>query len=631
MQFADTSALVLITADIDITIQSSTLSNIGSWNTEAILVVETSGSIIADRLVIQDCSAAEYLISLKAAADPGAQVASAASTGIVTVQDSMFTGRQQQPSMLISSLSTIISNSTFSGASVPFELAAVVNVTAQAEIQIVASNFRNLMTSAIGFATVILQADTVGISKSRFVGNKGAYGAIAVGGSATTLTMSDSYFEANEAIEGGAAFIQCAFATISDCHFANNTAWRGGAVSMRSRLGSITGCLFDSNIAQVEELEAENSQGGGAVLLTAATVTLDDYHVNTNSNVSITSSRFISNQGLDAGGGIEATGIENLDIDNCVFEQSRGVYGSAINVHSVSNVLLRNSLITTSSGVGVVFGYCYCVGIMNSTFTNATQASMYIFNQKGEGSCEDRDPFGNSMFNRSLIANTEEGTALVIEWMSSSTFQVTVAIWNSLFTNHFLLDPDLASQYNSTVSGSATAALSIDAASEAYVLLAGVVFADNYGGSGAAFTQSFGYKTVLWGCTFANNTATRYGAALCALKSKHLGSYLLGNTTLVNNRALRGGAIYGDATMDLRIFSSLLVNNTASSLGGAMYCDACRLVAVYESIVKDNSAGHEGGGIYCDTCVQVVLIDTLLLSNRWALDNVVLYHCPVHK
>ena len=78
--------------------------------------------------------------------------------------------------------------------------------------------------------------------------------------------------------------------------------------------------------------------------------------------------------------------------------------------------------------------------------------------------------------------------------------------------------------------------------------------------------------------------------------------------------------------MDFRIFSSLLVNNTASFLGGAMYCDTCRLVAVYDSIVKDNSAGHDGGGIYCDTCVQVALIQTLLLSNRWALENVVLYH-----
>ena len=335
MQFADTSALLLISSDVDITIQSSTLSNIGSWYTETILVVETSGSIFADRLVLQDCSAAEYLISLKASADPGAQVASAASAGIVIVQDSIFTGRRQQPSMLISSLFIIISNSTFLGASVPFELAAVVNVTAQTEIQIAASSFHNLMTSAVGYATVALQANTVGISNSRFVGNKGEYGAVGVGGNATTLTMSDSYFEANQAIEGGAAFIRSAFATISNCHFTNNTAWDGGAVSMRSRVGVITGCLFDSNSAQVEE--DEGSQGGGAVLLTAATATLANYHVSTKSNITINSSRFISNYALDAGGGIEARGIGNLDMNNCVFEQSHGVYGSAINVHRVSN------------------------------------------------------------------------------------------------------------------------------------------------------------------------------------------------------------------------------------------------------------------------------------------------------
>ena len=80
VQFADTSALLLMTSQIDITIQRSTLSKIDSWGTEAILVVKTPGSITADGLVIQDCNASEYLVSLNATADPF--------SGNVTVQNS---------------------------------------------------------------------------------------------------------------------------------------------------------------------------------------------------------------------------------------------------------------------------------------------------------------------------------------------------------------------------------------------------------------------------------------------------------------------------------------------------------------------------------------------------------------
>ena len=296
MQFADTSALLLITSDVDITIQSSKLSNIDSWNTEAILVVETSGSIIADGLVIQDCSAAEYLISLKASANPGAQFASAASAGDVVVQDSPFISFQQQPSMLINSLSTFISNSTFWGANVPFGLAAVVNVTSQTDIQIVATVFISLMTSAEEYAAISLQADSVHISNSSFFGNNGSYGALGVGGTASTI--SNSYFGANQATQGGAAWIVSSFANVSDSHFVNNTAWRGGAISMHNEMGIITGCEFDSNSAQFVPAEGSNIPAGGAVLLMSATATLGNGNVtNVPSEYSISSSRFVSGGG----------------------------------------------------------------------------------------------------------------------------------------------------------------------------------------------------------------------------------------------------------------------------------------------------------------------------------------------
>ena len=611
MQFADISALLLITSDIDIIITTSTLSNIDSWNTEAILVVETSGSITAEGLVIQDCSAAEYLISFTALANPGGQVASASS---VTVQDSVFTG--QQPSVLIDSFSTFISNSTFWGAGVPFGLAAVVNVTSQTNIQIAASNFFNLTTSAAAYAAVALQGDIVGISNSRFIGNKGAHGAVRVGANASAIL--ESYFEANQASNGGgAAYVQSAVATISDCQFTNNSALSGGAVSVYSERVIIMGCLFDANNAWEEENDLPS---GGAVSLMAA-LKGSEVSVEVESNHSISNSWFFDNYAFHGGGGIEARSIANVDINNCTFYRSVGVWGGAIRATAVVNVLLQNSLITRSSGnVGVFFTGCSCVGVINSIFTNASGTGLYLFDQSQDGHCEDLDPFGNNMFSRNSIADTEDETALIEHWFSESYKQVTVAIRNSQFTHHTLRDRDRILARNG-----ATAALSIAGGASGGVLLADVLFENNDGtaNDGAAFSHSFSSKTVIWGCTFTNNTA-QSGAALHALKVRPSGGFLIGNTTMTGNLADTGGAVYGDSAMEFYIINSIFFNNTAISFGGALYCDTCIYLGLFGGTISRNHAGSDGGGIYCDRCVKVDVSEVALTFNRCASGSVIL-------
>lgn len=604
MQFADTSALLLMTSQIDITIQRSTLSKIDSWGTEAILVVKTPGSITADGLVIQDCNASEYLVSLNATAYPKDPF-----SGNVTVQNSLFVG--PQPSLLISSSSTLISNSALLGANVPFGSAAVVNVTSNSSTEVVASNFTNLSTSAAEYPVISLTANTstgiIRILRSRFVGNLGLDGSIKVQGHASVI--SGSYFEANIANNGGAAYIDTWDAEISDCQFFNNTAWRGGALYMNSKSGNITDCLFDSNSAKTED----DFHGGGAVLLTSNhRVSLVGFELEIESSYIISSSRFISNYAISGGGGIGAHSIASLIVDNCVFEQSQleGVWGAAIIADSVTNVLLGNSLITTSSSVAVDFRRCLCVGVMNSNFTNSTATSLFIYDHEGRALCEDHDPFGNNMFNRSWIANTEADTAHITELLSEG-LQVSVAIWNCQFTHHRVSTSALPRNV-------ATAALSIDAGSTAYVLLAGVLFDQNVGTFGSAFTHSASFKTIVWGCTFSNNHATRFGAALLALRNKPDGRFLLGDTIMVNNTALRGAAMYGDPNMEFQIVNSHFLDNIAVSHGGAIYCGTCRVLMLSKSVVKGNSAGQDGGGIYCDTCVQVLLEDTQLLSNRCA-------------
>ena len=201
-------------------------------------------------------------------------------------------------SLLIGSSSTLISNSALLGANVPFGSAAVVNVTSYRSIEVVASNFTNLSTSAAGYPVISLTANTttgiIRILRSRFVGNLGLYGSIKVQGDASVI--SGSYFEANIANDGGAAYIDTWDAEISDCQFLNNTAWRGGALYMNSKSGNITDCLFDSNGAKTED---DFQRGGGAVLLTSNhRVSLSGFELEIESRYIISSSRFIRNYAI---------------------------------------------------------------------------------------------------------------------------------------------------------------------------------------------------------------------------------------------------------------------------------------------------------------------------------------------
>ena len=296
-----------------------------------------------------------------------------------------------------------------------------------------------------------------------------------------------------------------------------------------------------------------------------------------------------------------------------MFDQSQGSYGSAINVNFLENMLLRNSLITTSFCIGVAFGHCSCLGVINSTFTNATNPSLLIFDHAGYAACAGLILFGNGMFNRNRISNTEADTALINDWLSQSPVQIGIAIWNCSFTNHRL--PTLS------FSSISEAALRIDAGVEVSVLLADVLFDNNVGAFGAAFTHTFSFRTIIWNCMFSNNVASHSGAALVAERSRLNGGFLIGNTTMVNNTALRGGAMYGDSTIAFQIVNSTFAYNTAFALGGALYCDRCRLLRLWKSVVKGNLAAQGGAGIYCDTCLQVSVTDTQLLSNRCASES----------
>lgn len=221
------------------------------------------------------------------------------------------------------------------------------------------------------------------------------------------------------------------------------------------------------------------------------------------------------------------------------------------------------------------------------------------------------------MFNRSYITSTDISSNLMSESSYyTQALYISIAIWHSHFTYH-ILPEEVGLQLNDE-----KAALAIAAGPDVFTALVDVEFAFNSGASGPAFKSSFSYFTVIWGCTFANNHASRFGAALLLTTNKQ-GGVLIGNTTMVNNAALRGGAIYGDSMMNIWIRNnSKLINNTAASLGGSIHCDSCLMLRLQQSVVTNSTSGEDGGGIYCDACELVQLTEVQLSNNRYSIDCV---------
>ena len=187
----------------------------------------------------------------------------------------------------------------------------------------------NHTSQTTGGALTLEKDDSNSISHSSFTGNKAKEkgGAVVI---KKNTSVSDSTFNSNSQTSasdktagGGAVFIEGATVGISSSHFTNNTGFRGGAVNVYAGSTlSVTNSNFSKNHAY---------KSGGAI---------SDYievegKTNKNSDISINSSVFESNQSEDGGGALHVVNTESVDIKNSQF---RGNYsagkGGAIQIEN---------------------------------------------------------------------------------------------------------------------------------------------------------------------------------------------------------------------------------------------------------------------------------------------------------
>lgn len=136
------------------------------------------------------------------------------------------------------------------------------------------------------------------------------------------------------------------------------------------------------------------------------------------------------------------------------------------------------------------------------------------------------------------------------------------------------------------------------------MMLHGTTLAQNYASLGGAIWENSAGTVLVADCTLSLNAAIREGGAIYGGRVSITGS------TLSSNKASDGGAIYGSA---ISIANSTLSSNTATRDGGAIR--ASGTVSISDSTLSSNAAYEDGGAIWSEGATAT-LNNVTLTNNR---------------
>ena len=294
---------------------------------------------------------------------------------------------------------------------------------------------------------------------------------------------------------------------------------------------------------------------------------------------------------------------------NTVFIGNNGTRGGLVYTEGIGTT-------DTAECGGLYVSSPKCAGISQSTFSGNIGIGLCIHGHGASPTCNATDTI---FFNQSTIAgaNTQP---FIGNWLDRyADLDIGVDIRDSVFsdnTDAYLLRTDAEPEGVQPIDF-LTGGAGLDIQDITFAALSGNTFSSNRGRQGSALHLDTAFQTVVWNCSFTNNTATGQGGAI-ALVNSHNKGLLLANSTVTGGQALFGGAIYGGSGASITISNSTqLASNQATLDGGAVYCDSCQMLTLQlQSDLSANVAGGSGGGCQCEQCVLFEAQDVQLTSNR---------------
>ncbi|KRX04402.1 Pectin lyase fold/virulence factor [Pseudocohnilembus persalinus] len=406
--------------------------------------------------------------------------------------------------------------------------------------------------------------------------------------------------------------------------------------------GLLTDPLIDINNIQIDDNKGDSSGGiyvQGALNyaislqnsgnITVQNVNVDQYDSSQNSILKIQSSKNLTildssfnDINLDYQSVIniqtsEDIKLKNFDLTNCVSlsGQSGGIYGTVLQNLTIENFLFQS--ITASTGSSINIEQSNQIQILDSQFfhNTATVSSGSIYLSDGTDytikNCE--------IFNNTA---TSEVGAISIQKIVNLTFSdsiitsnnggqevggITVDYSNNIKIQNLTIEDNQSSKQG----GGIRFQYSND-----------VQLLDSKINNNKISKTKGGGVLVIYGVDFVirnskiNDNEAEYGAGIYIQQSQNI---IVNQTEIKNNIAkFQGGAIYIADTVDTYLhFLTIKYNQVLSESGGGIYVDQISdYVMVNTCIIQQNFAKTTGGGIYVAYLIQLDIHNSQINKNQ---------------
>ena len=468
----------------------------------------------------------------------------------------------------------------------PIDVGGAINILAS-NATLKFSNFTNNSARLGGAVYVSTTEGYTNIIYSNFDKNSAHEFGGAVNIHASGVSVNNSKFNSNNAIDGGAMFVSGAGLTnyVINSIFANNTAnqGHGGAIEWIASQGHIEFTNFTNNTA---------SYGGGI------------FFNGESHNSSIINVRFENNNATFNGGAIDWDASYGKLYNTTFISNYAGEYGAALCRESGAtkgsgnnNTFISNH--AGMSGAALAWIDVSNIKIENYHFINNTAAysgGAILVNENSDNCI-----IFDCIFDGNYLTNTSEhhnGGAIDCR-ASNATINL------SIFKNNIAYDGGAI--YFGSGSGNSKMINSNFTDNYAYgnggavglkgsaVNITNTRYYNNTAvfHGGAVYVGGTGTTNVIYYSEFTDNTAGDHGGAINWVASA--GDIILSNFT--RNSAIYGGAIYlNGISSNSRIANVIFNSNSASKNGGAIDCNAS-MMGLNNTQFISNYAGEYGAAL----------------------------------
>lgn len=340
----------------------------------------------------------------------------------------------------------------------------------------------------------------------------------------------------------------------------------------------IINCTFSDNGLSSESL------GGSAIFIDEQS-----------RDIKITDCSFENNEGpsMEGGGAIRIESAENIEIDNCRFnENSAYNNGGAVYIRSSNYVSISNSDFKNNraiKGGAVLNAYSSNITMDNNDFTD----NHAVFEGGAVSISYGHDVYiSNSSFKNNALSSEEANYGGAI----SISVRSDVFIYDSSFENNKASSDEVS--YGGAIATVSNMAPEYNF--RAFLLVDNCNFTSNVVDSefehgGGAIYNGHGDNSILSNCNFINNVAKGYGDEYISGGAVYWEGEngTVSNCNFVENSASTGGALYWDAEEGL-LKDSNFNNNSAILNGGAV---SANKLNVNNCNFTDCSSLYQGGAL----------------------------------